>query len=73
MAHPARALDPFTARTVRKQEHKVSMILSVLEMECGTLRELVAPFSKDALDDYDDIGLELLHKWLKSVQSITSH
>ena len=41
MAHPARAMDPFTLRTVRKQEHKVSMILSVLELECGTLRELV--------------------------------
>ena len=22
MAHPVRALDPFTVRTVRKQEHK---------------------------------------------------
>ena len=70
MAHPARALDPFTLRTVRKQEHKVSLILSVLELECDKLRKMIAPFNKTVLsDDYDDIAIELLEKWLKQIRS----
>ena len=49
----------------------MSMILSVLEMECSALRKLVAPFNKEVLaDDYDDIGIELLSKWLKQIRSV---
>ena len=73
MAHPARAIDRFTEHSIRVHEHKVFMALSRLETECGKLRELVAPFSKDALDDYDDIGIELLHKWLKGIRSALNY
>ena len=73
MAHPARALDPFTLHAVRKQEHKVSMILSVLEMECGELRRMIAPFNKKVLgDDGDSIAIELMEKWLKGIRATIS-
>jgi len=71
MAKAVQVLDPFTLHAVRKQERKMSLILEVLELECDKLRRMVAPFNKDVLsDDYDDIGIELLEKWLKQIRTL---
>jgi len=69
MAHPARAIDPFTLKKIRASEDKVFMLCTHLRIECDKLREMTAPFRLAVDDDYDELGIELVEKWLRLIQA----
>lgn len=67
MAHPARAIDPFTLKQIRIRQDNMFMLVSHLGIECDKLKQLVRPFMVDD-DDYDELGIQLLWEWLDRVK-----
>ena len=70
MAQPARAIDPFTMKQIRKRQEIVTALLRTLKIECEVLKLKAAPFIPNLQkDDLDELGIEMLERWLEHIQS----